>query len=172
MANWKNRDISVFLQSLSVPFHLAFIYCTNILINCMGFTRRSRTAYPSWASDFTLDFLGLWLWYLTPLLCTWRKPLTCRKLYKLYHVMLYRVHLAMSGNQTLNFRVTDCIGNFKSNHPTTLFLNMSKNSVFVHNNNCFIFVSLLLFPHVSSLCIDLRLFKSCLGISSAFNVYY
>ena len=76
------------------------------------------------------------------------------------------------GNQTLNFRVTDCIGNFKSNHPTTLFLNMSKNSVFVHNNNCFIFVSLLLFAHVSSLCIDLRFFKSCLGISSAFNIYY
>jgi hypothetical protein len=70
-----------------------------------------------------VDYIKLGLWCLTPLSTifqlqvyhgvrctgggnrsTQRKPLTCCKSGdNLYHIMLYRVHLAMSGIQTHNF---------------------------------------------------------------------
>ena len=46
---------------------------------------------------------------------TWRKATD-----KLYHIMLYRVHLARAGFELTIFVVigTDCIGSFKSNYHT------------------------------------------------------
>ena len=49
-----------------------------------------------------------------------RKPLTCRKSDKLYHIILNRVHLARVGFElTLVAIGTDCIGSYKSNYHTT-----------------------------------------------------
>jgi hypothetical protein len=54
------------------------------------------------------NYIGLGLWCLMSLSTIfqfywWRKPLTCRNsFHKLYHVMLYRVHLSMSGIGTHN----------------------------------------------------------------------
>ena len=51
---------------------------------------------------------------------TWRKPLTCRKLLKNYHIMLYRVHIVWTGFEftTLVVIGTDYIGSYKSNYHT------------------------------------------------------
>jgi hypothetical protein len=51
---------------------------------------------------------------------TWRKPLTCSKSLTIYHIILYRVHLAMSGISSHNLVVigTDGIGSCKSNYNT------------------------------------------------------
>ena len=79
--------------------------------------------------------MGLWSRCLTPLsknisVISWRLALLMeetgeitdltRVTDKLYHIMLYRIHLAWAGFELTKLVVlgTDCIGNCKSNHHT------------------------------------------------------
>jgi len=51
---------------------------------------------------------------------TWRKPPTCHKSLKNYHIMMYCVHLTQVGFELTMLVVisTDCIGSYKSNFHT------------------------------------------------------
>ena len=57
---------------------------------------------------------------------TWKKTPTdlSQIIDKLYHIILYRVHLAINGVRTaLVMIVTDCIDSCKSNYNTIMILN-------------------------------------------------
>jgi len=59
---------------------------------------------------------------------SWRSVFWWRKPDKLYHIMLYRVHLAWAGFEltTLVVICTDCIGSYKSNYHTITTAPLSK----------------------------------------------
>jgi hypothetical protein len=90
-----------------------------------------------------INTTGLGLWCLTPVstifqlyivavrfICggnrrNWIKPQTCRKSDKLYHIMLYQVHLTMKRIRNHNFSGY-CTGSYKSNYHTNLQYNRSE----------------------------------------------
>ena len=94
----------------------------------------------------SLIYQGLGLWCLMPLLqiyrggqfYQWRKSKFLEKTTnKLYHILLYRVYLSMSGIQTHNFSGdigTDCIGSCKSNYHT-ITTTMTPPKVYAENEN-------------------------------------
>ena len=122
-------DVSIIIfRHILISFFVFYKYFTLISAIQFFFTKMIDLSVFNQAACYEF---GSWLWCLTPLLTifqlyhrrgtnivtvsfigggnrsTQRKPPTRRKPLTNYHIMLYRVHLAMSGIRTYNFNGDD-----------------------------------------------------------------
>ena len=115
MVNWGTPEWSVFPAEMVVQvrtqinqfafiynFHIDFLFSFRLvqfryITRKFGFVNGVLRHFQQFVRYFVeASFIGVWNWN------TQGKPPTCRKsLTKLYHIMLYRVHLA-NGHKTQN----------------------------------------------------------------------